>query len=168
VASAVALDPEAERIAPFVFHLLPGAQEVAHRLASYLVDLPCPSSDQTLFGKSLVAAVHAVDRLGAVPWTTVNHLAGYPVFVGALIYDVTAVSQIRVQLPSASWKASDGPFLHHAKATPRHITYSEQLPSSRELVSLRVQILTHLISSTDLPRLAGTWRSILSPHDHAA
>lgn len=168
VSSAVSFDADAERLAPFVFHLLPGALEVAQRLASYLVDLPSSSSSQTLFGKSLVSAVLAVDRLGAVPWTTVNHLAGYPVFLGALIYDVTDIARIRVKLPALSWSASDGPFLPHAKSSPRRISYSDQPLSSGQLVSLRVQILTHLISSTDLPRLSDSWRSILSPQDHAS
>lgn len=169
VASALARNAEAERLAPFVFHLLPGALEVTQKLASYLVDLPTADGQQTLFGHSLCSAIVAVDRLGAVPWTTVNHLAGYPVFLGALLYDVSDVARLRVSFTTgAPWKASDGPFLQHIKRPGRSVYFDDSHPSRSELVSLRVQMLSQLIAATDLPRLSSTWKNILSPQDHAA
>lgn len=169
VASSLSRHSEAERLAPFVFHLLPGALEVTQKLAAYLVDLPATSSDTTLFGRALCSAIVAVDRLGTVPWTTVNHLAGYPVFVGALLFDVSDIARLRVSFTTGRpWTPADGPFLPHLKRPGRSVSFSDTHPTSSELVSLRVQMLTHLIASTDLPRLSSTWRSILSPQDHAS
>lgn len=171
VASSLSKHAEAERLAPFVFHLLPGALEVTQKLAAYLVDLPAPSSDATLFGRALCSAIVAVDRLGTVPWTTVNHLAGYPVFVGAMLFDVSDVARLRVSFGAGlPWCAAQGPFLPHLKRPGRCVSFIDAHPTSAELVSLRVQMLTHLIASTDLPRLSSSWRSILSPHpqDHAS
>lgn len=169
VANSVSADKELARLVPFVFEVVPGALEVARGLAAYLVDLPTPCRQKTLFGQALCTATYELDKLGIVPCTIACHYGGYAVFVASLLQDVEDLARVRVSFDDGStWRPQDGPFLRRHRGKGRVVSFTDVELAPSQQVLLRVSLLTHMISSTDLPRLGSKWRDILQPELHHA
>ena len=160
----LAADALLRRKATFVFALMPGSRDVCLKFANYVGDLPGPQPGTSLLGASVAAAFDAVDPHGVAPYTVAAHLEGFANFcAGMLAHSSYLLSLESVDSRGRTWNPLLGPFSDWCQdaegAVSVHTVDPSLIPDHLD-ATVRLYLLSRLLTRHDLPRMVARWPDI--------